>query len=274
MPTNIALLAKPLAFFKRDFKIATSYRLQFIIQGFSIILSTFAFFLLSGMFDGQQITSLEPYGGDYFPFILIGLALTDYLTISTNTFATEIRSAQMVGTLESLLVTPTSIYTILLSSFTYKALSTSLRMLLYFLLGYFLFSVRFQSVNVFALSISFILTLLPFFGLGLLSASFIIVFKQGSPISGLMAMSSGLLGGVIYPVTVLPNWLQPFSSILPITHGLEAMRQILLNGMGFQDISRQLIILSLLSLVFVGIGSISLYYGLKIARKEGSLLHY
>ena len=274
MIANLAFLLKPIAFFKRDLKIAVSYRLQFVIQGFGIILSTFSFFLLSGMFSGQHIASLDPYGGDYFPFILIGLALTDYLTISTNTFATEIRSAQMVGTLESLLVTPTSIYTILLSSFTYKALSTSLRMLLYILLGYFIFSIRFQSISFFALGLTFLLTLLPFFGLGLLSAAFIIVFKQGSPINSLMAMSSGLLGGVVYPVAVLPGWLKPLSSILPITHGLEAFRQILLNGAGIQEITNQLIILSLLSLFFVGTGCGSLYYGLKIARKEGSLLHY
>ena len=274
MTENQPFFAKPIAFFKRDFKIAISYRLQYATQGFSIILTAFSFFLLSKMFAGNQISQLEPYGGDYFSFVLIGIALTDYFVISTNSFATEIRSSQIAGTLESLLVTPTSILTILLSSYAYKLLSTCFRLFFYILVGVFFFNMHLQLPNVFALSIAFLLTLLPFFGLGLVSASFIIVFKQGNPIGGLMAMSSGLLGGVMYPVTVLPEWLKPFSAILPITHGLEAIRQVLLNGAGIVAIRNQLLILSILSILSLAIGVFSIYYGLKIAKKEGSLLHY
>ena len=274
MSANRPIFAKPVAFLKRDFKIAVSYRLQFVMQGVGIILTTFSFFLASKMIDGQDIASLAPYGGDYFSFVLIGIALTDYLTISTNTFSREIRNAQMMGTLESLLVTPTSIHTILLSSFLYKLLSTSLRMFFYLLLGIFVFGIQFRTEGLFPLTAAFLLTLLPFLGLGLFAAAFIIIFKQGNPISSLMAMSSGLLGGVIYPVTVLPEWLKPLSSILPITHGLEAIRQILLNGAGLQDISKQLSILFLLSIIFLVIGCGFIYYSLQIAKKEGSLLHY
>lgn len=274
MTENQPIFTKPIAFFKRDFKIALSYRLQYATQGFSIILTAFSFFLLSEMFSGNQISKLEPYGGDYFSFVLIGIALTDYFVISTNSFATEIRSSQIAGTLESLLVTPTSILTILLSSYAYKLLSTCFRLFFYILVGVFFFNMHLQLPNVLALSIAFLLTLLPFFGLGLVSASFIIVFKQGNPIGGLMAMSSGLLGGVMYPVTVLPEWLKPFSAILPITHGLEAIRQVLLNGAGIVAIRNQLLILSILSILSLATGVFSIYYGLKIAKKEGSLLHY
>lgn len=274
MKTNQTLLSKPIAFFKRDFKTATSYRLHYVTQGFGIILTTFSFFLLSKMFAGYEISQLKPYGGDYFSFVLIGIALTDYFTISTNTFANEIRTSQIVGTLESLLVTPTSIVTILLSSYVYKLFSTSFRIFFYIFVGYFVFDMLLQPVNLSALSAAFLLTLLPFFGLGLVSASFIIVFKQGNPIGGLMAMSSGLLGGVMYPVSVLPAWLKPFSVILPITHGLEAIRQILLNGAGIFEIRKQLLILAILSILSLATGLVSIYYGLRIAKKEGSLLHY
>ncbi len=268
------LFAKPIAFFKRDFKIATSYRLQYATQGFGILLTTFSFFLLAKMFDGQQISQLEPYGGDYFSFVLIGIALTDYFTISTNTFAAEIRTSQVVGTLEALLITPTSIITILLSSYVYKLFSTSFRIFLYVFMGICFFDMTLQSVNFIALLAAFILTLLPFLGLGLLSASFIIVFKQGNPIAGLLAMSSGLLGGVMYPVTVLPGWLKPFSVILPITHGLEAIRLVLLKGAGIAEITNQLFILIILSILSLATGVVSIYYGVKVARREGSLLHY
>ena len=274
MTTGISILAKPFAFLKRDFKIAASYRLQFVFQGFGVFLTTCSFFLVSKMFSGQYISFLEPYGGDYFAFVLIGIALTDYLTVSTSAFASEIRSAQIIGTLESLLVTQTSLNTILFSSFTYKLLSTSFRMALYFLLGIFVFGIKFGTFNLFLLALTFFLTLLPFLGLGLLSAAFIIVFKQGSPIPMLMAMSSGLLSGVLYPVTVLPPWAKPLSALLPITHGLEAMRQILLQDVTFADISNHLFYLSIFSVILLCIGIYSIHKALRIAKQEGSLLQY
>lgn len=271
---TIFSFSKPLAFLRRDFKIAASYRLQFVMQGVVILLTTSSFFLISKLFAGQSINQLSPYGGDYFPFVLIGIALTDYLTISSNSFATEIRNAQIMGTLEALLVTPTSIITILLSSFTYKLLSSSIRVLSYLLIGIFVFGVQFPDVHYGALLLTFILTLLPFIGLGLFSAAFIIVLKRGSPISMLMAMSGSLLGGVLYPVSVLPSWLKPLSAMLPVTHGLEAMRQVLLQGAGLSEISTQLYYLLVFSVCFMIVGVYSTYRALKIARQEGSLLHY
>ena len=268
------ILAKPVAFLIRDLKLAVSYRLQFFLQGVGILVTALTFSLFSQLLAGQNIQSLEPYGGDFFSFVMIGIAFSDYLVSSTNTFAHEVRVAQVVGTLESMLVTPTSIMTILFSSYLYTLISTSLRILLYLVLGIFVFGVDLQVTGITTVLLTFFLSLLPFFGLGLLSATFIIIFKQGSPISGFIAVTSGLLGGVLYPVAVLPVWLKPLSALLPITYGLEAMRQVLLNGAGLRDIQAQLLILLLFSVVLLTLGISSVYVGLRIARKEGSLLDY
>lgn len=268
------IIHKPVAFIVRDFKVAASYRLQFALQFLGVFFSITVFYMLSRLIGQEKLVALEAYNGNYFSFLLIGIAFTDYFTVSAGAFANDIRGAQMVGTLESLLVTPTSITTILLSSYLYKLLYTSLRIGMYFLLGIFVFGVEFNFNNVFGLVTTFILTLLPFIGLGLMSASFIIVLKQGSPISYLVTTSSGLFGGVMYPVNVLPEWLQPVSNFIPITHGLEAMRRLLLNKATMPDIMPQLFNLSIFSSIFLAIGIYSIIVAVKIARKEGSLLHY
>ncbi|WP_457575804.1 ABC transporter permease [Desulfomarina sp.] len=268
------LICKPMAFLIRDFRIAASYRLQFIMQGTGVLFTSTLFFMLARMIGDQKLASLESYGGDYFSFLLIGVAVTDYLSLSTSSFAAEIRSGQTLGTLESLLVSPTSIMTILFSSYMYKLLSTSFRLLFYFMLGFFVFQVRFHSGSIPALLLAFLLLLLPFVGIGLLSAAFIIVFKQGSPVSFLLNVSSGLLGGAMYPVAVLPDWLQHVSKILPITYGLEALRQVLLNGAGLREIYGELSVLAIFSVVFPAAGICAIILAVRIARKEGSLLHY
>ena len=268
------ILDKPLAFLKRDFLIAISYRMKFLLQIAGIFISTLMFFFLSKLIGKGVANQLEPYGGDYFAFVLIGVAFTDYLSVSVSSLSGQIRNAQMMGTLEALLVTPTSVPTILFSSSLYNFSFTSLRIILYLVFGVIIFGLKLHITSLLAFIVIMVLTILAFSGIGLLSAAFIIVFKEGSPINWLIGTASGLLGGVIYPVSVLPSWLEPYAYLLPITHALEAMRQILLNGATLGTVYNKALILAVFTALLLPLGLWAFGYGLKIARKEGSLIHY
>jgi len=273
MQTSQAVL-KPASFLIRDFLIAVSYRFNFVLQFGGIFISTLMFFFLSRLIGSGVSDQLRPYGGDYFAFVLVGIAFVDYLSVSLNSFSSQIRSAQMMGTLEALLVTPTSVSSILFSSSLYNFTFTSLRIIVYMVFGVFIFGVTLHFTSLTALAVIIVLTILSFIGIGLFSAAFIIIFKQGSPINWVMSIGSGLLGGVLYPVSVLPSWLQPYSYLLPITHALEAIRQLLLNGAPFAAVYKQVLILSLFAGILLPLGLTAFGYGLKMARKEGSLVHY
>jgi ABC-2 type transport system permease protein len=268
------MLTKPLAFLKRDFLMAASYRLKFVLNIGGIFLSTVMYFFLSKLIGRGIDNQLAPYGGDYFSFVLIGIAFTDYLSVSLGSFAGQIRSAQLQGTLEALLVTPTSVPVILFSSTLYNFTFTSLRVFLYLAFGVVIFGLKLHFSGIGAFLIIMGLTILAFSGIGLISAAFIVVFKQGSPISFIMGAASGLLGGVFYPVTVLPSWLEPLSDLLPITHALEAMRQILLNGATLGAVSDKAAILALFAAILLPIGLGAFAYGLRTAKIDGSLIHY
>jgi ABC-2 type transport system permease protein len=154
---------KPLAFLKRDFLIAMSYRLKFLLQIFGIFISTLMFFFLSKLIGTGIENQMAPYGGDYFAFVLIGVAFTDYLAISLGSFAGEIRNAQVLGTLEALLVTPTSVPTILFSSCLYNFSFTSLRVFLYLAAGVLIFGLKLNITSPFAFFMIFGLTILAFY---------------------------------------------------------------------------------------------------------------
>jgi ABC-2 type transport system permease protein len=265
---------KFLAFLKRDVQIDLSYKLRFLMQFVGIFFSTALTFFVSELIGSSISNKLADYGGDYFSFVIVGIALTDYLSVSLEQFSNEIRSAQLEGTLETLLVTPTSVYTVLFSSSLYNFFLTSLRVLVYILLGLLLFGLKLHLTSILALVVLMILTIGSFAGIGLISAAFILVLKQGSPLPLLVTTASGLLGGVFYPVDILPAWLVPVSQLLPITHALEAMRQILLNGASFAFISEKVLILVLFSAILIPMGLAAFGYGLKIAKREGSLLYY
>jgi ABC-2 type transport system permease protein len=43
-----------------------------------------------------------------------------------------------------------------------------------------------------------------------------------------------LLSGILWPVQALPDWIQPFSWILPTTWTAEALRSIMIRGWGME----------------------------------------
>ena len=124
-------MRKTLAFIHRDFLNESSYKFAFIIQFIGIFFTVFSFFFLSKLIGKAASPYLKPYGGDYFSFVLIGIALAGYLQVSLRSFSNSTRNAQVLGTLEALLVTQTQIPTIIFSSTLYSFLLTSFRVIVY-----------------------------------------------------------------------------------------------------------------------------------------------
>jgi ABC-2 type transport system permease protein len=258
----------------RDFKLQVSYRLAFLLQSFGILFSVASFYFVALLFGEAAAPHLQEYGGDYFAFVLVGIAFMRYQSVAMSTFATTIRRGQMMGTLEAMLVTPTRLSTVLVSSSLWNFAFTSLQVLIYLLLGAFLFGADLRQTNLVAAMVIQVLTILAFSGIGILSASFTMVFKRGDPINFLFSSVSTLLGGVLYPVTVLPGWLQPVSYLIPLTYSLRAMRRAILIGDSLSALSPDVLALSLFAAVLLPMSFVAFRYAVKRAKIEGSLTQY
>ena len=268
------MISLALAFLKRDLLTAWSYRMKFLAQFGGIFCTTLVFFFMGKLISPQQSPQLSVYGGDYFAFSLIGLAFADYMIVSVNGFADEIRKGQVEGTLEALLAAPVPPLAILLCSSLYSFLFTTLRVFLYLALGIVFFGMHWQLESPALFALVFLLTVLSFWGIGLLSAAFVILFKQASPISWALGPLAGLLGGVMFPVHLLPGWLEWPARLLPITWALEALRKVLLGGAAFSEVKTECRALLLFAAILLFCGIVAFRWGLRHAQKEGSLLHY
>jgi ABC-2 type transport system permease protein len=72
---------------------------------------------------------------------------------------------------------------------------------------------------------------LAFIGLGIASACFPLMWtEKGLQMAYIVQAVVLLVSGVYYPTTVLPGWLQAFSTISPATYVIEGMRRALLDG--------------------------------------------
>lgn len=271
---NKTTYKKVLAFVKRDILIQMSYRLFFFLQFLGIFFSVLTFYFIAKMIGDATIPYLESYGGDYFSFVLIGIAFESYLRIGLSSFSESIRSEQMMGTLEAMLVTPTKVDTIIISSSLWTYIFATFRILIYIVLGVFLFGVNMDNANIFATIIILILTIIYLSSLGIISASFIMIFKKGDPINWVFVSVSALFGGVFYPITVLPFWLQIFSYLLPITYSLRGMRHALLQGYSLWALSPDILALVVFSIMLLPLSILCFRSAVRKAQMEGSLAKY
>jgi ABC-2 type transport system permease protein len=270
----ILFASKASAFIKRDFINEISYRFAFLLQLLVIFLPILTFFFLGELFEGAAVSHLERYGGNYFSFILIGFAFSNYLQVSISGLARSIREAQMMGTMEALLVTQTGISTIIISSSLYSFLATSIRVVIFLFIGALAFGLDLSGMNFPAALLLLVLTITSFSSLGIISASFIMMFKRGDPITWIFTGASWLLGGVYYPISVLPSWLQKFSYALPITYSLEGMRLALLRGYSIEALAPNIIALIVFSVVMLPISVLIFRAAVKKAKVDGSLSQY
>ncbi|MBN1999194.1 ABC transporter permease [candidate division KSB1 bacterium] len=266
-------LAKIWAFIKKDFITQISYKVSFFLQIVGIFFSTVTFFFLARLLDPSASKYLADYGGDYFSFVLIGFAFSSYLQVSLQGFSKIVRESQMIGVLESLLVTQTELPLLIISSAMYNFIFTSLRVFVYLLIG-IVFGIGMSGANYFGALVFLLLTIISFSSLGIFSAGFIVIFKKGDPFGWALTSLSWLLGGVYYPVKILPPVLQKIANFLPITHALEGMRMTLLQGKPLTQIFTSLSWLVLFTVIMFPASLIFFNFSVKKAKRDGSLVQY
>lgn len=266
---------KVAAFFVRDLLWDLSYPLSFFWRGSSIFFSLITFYFLGYLVAGSTAGYLSAYGGgNYFPFVLVGLALAGFQGVALTSISMVIHYGMYTGTLEAMLVTPTSLSTIIFSSVLYQFVSALLSLLIYVVLGATVFGLPLGQANLLSAAVILLLTLLAHLPLGIFSASFLLIFKRGDPITSLVGSFSSLLGGVYFPLAVLPGWLQSVSFFVPFTHALEGLRQAVLNGRSLLELGTQVTVLGLFALILMPLSLAAFSYAIHQAKRLGTLSQF
>lgn len=274
MRSILSTFSTGLAFARRDFQIAVSYKTAFLADAVGILFKVITFFYIGEVFNGVVSPSLNVYGGNYFAFLIIGIALTDFVHTSLDTFSTSIRDSQMTGTLEIVLLSPIRVPHLLIYSALWAYVFTTVRFLFYLLFGVVLFRLDVAKANIFATAVMLLLTILCYAPLGIISATIIMVFKKGTWFRTAVNGVSFLLGGVAYPVSVLPPLLGRLSFFVPMTHSVSGMREALLNGTGLAQLSVEASFLVAFAALSIPISFAIFEWGLMYTKKQGTLTQY
>jgi len=268
------LIYKPLSFLRRDFMEAASYRLSFLWQIFGVLFSVVMFYFIARLFGTSASPYLAAYGGEYFPFVLIGIAFTRYLNVALSTFVDTVRDGQETGIVETMLITPTRYLAILFYSSLWDYLYVTYEVALYLSIGIFGFGLHVGSADLVSTLMVLVLAIFSFSAFGILSAAFVVVFKRGDPVSFLFGTLSTLLGGVYYPVSVLPEGLQKCANLLPLTYALRAMRHAILQGTPVSQLGMDLWALAGFAVFGIPFSLLLFQRALHRAKQEWTLLQF
>jgi ABC-2 type transport system permease protein len=260
-------------FFWRDLTIARTYRTVFVLEAIEALFGAAMFYYVARFVDTPELQRALPQGGSYFAFSLVGFVFLDYLNAALDTFDRSLEDARDSGTLEHLLVTQTSLPVFVVGSAIYPFAATTLRIAIYVAWATLLFGFPVHAANWFAVFSVLLVALLAFSGLGILSASYLLIFKRGNPAKWFFLGISGVAGGMLFPVNILPDWLQLVAHLNPVTYALEAMRAALLGGATLAAIWPPLTILLLFAAVLLPISMGVFAWTLRRTKITGTLSH-
>jgi ABC-2 type transport system permease protein len=262
-----------LLFFQRDLRIAASYRAPFVLEILESLLGAAMFYYAARFVDSPELRQALPPGTSYFAYTLVGFAFFDYLNAAVDSFDRSLEEARDSGTLEPVLVTQTSLPVFLIGSSLYPFALTTFRIGIYLAWGSLLFGFPLRAANWLSVIAVLLATVLSFSGLGIFSSAYLLLFKRGNPSKWLFLSISSLVGGMLFPVSILPPWLQVVSRLNPITYALDAMRSALLEGTGFAGILSPLLILLLFAIILLPLSILAFSWALKRTKITGTLSH-
>jgi ABC-2 type transport system permease protein len=262
------------AFVRRELVAATGYRAAFVTRLFGFAFAVVGLYFFSRFIGAAANPHLAAYGGNYLGFAAIGFLAAELQQVGVNDLARRIRMAQMMGTLEAELATPAPPWMVLGATPVYAFGASAVRSVGYLWGATVLVGLALPRANAATLLVGVPLVLSAFVGLGLLTAGGTMLVRRTNPVGVLLGSLSMFVSGVLYPVTVLPGWLQTVGHFLPLTHALIVLRGGFLMGSPLPAVRGSLVALAIFAAVLIPIGVATFGYALRRARVDGSLTHY
>jgi ABC-2 type transport system permease protein len=133
--------------------------------------------------------------------------------------------------------------------------------------GRVLFDVPLDLVHPFVFVVALAVTTVALGLLGLVLGSTFVLYRHASAFSNLLEYPVWLVTGLLVPVALLPGWVEPISWVLAPTWGVQAVREAALGGNPLPELAMT----ALLSLVYLGVGALTMANFERLARSRATL---
>lgn len=258
-----------LAVVRRDAQIFLSYRTRVLSQLANAVFTLTLFHFLAQLVHVDTFTTPS----EYFAFVTVGVVILQVLSSCFGTPAL-VRQELVAGTFEKLVVSPfgalRGIVALTLFPFLYSLVLGSGTLVMAALL----FDLRIDWGSAplcLPLAALAVLAFLPF---GLLFAALTLVVKQSAIGTTWVIALLSIVGGLYFPVSLLPGWIRWASDVQPFGVAVDLMRHLLvdapLHGSAWVGVAK-LVAFALL-LMPVSLAAVAL--AIRVGQRRGTLLEY
>lgn len=270
-PRRLDGLGKIAAFIRRDVMVLLSYRAAMITDWLNLVAQIALFSLVGRMVDPAAIPT---YGGvrpSFVEFVAVGIAIGALTQIGLNRIVDTVRGEQLMGTLESLLMTPTGLGVIQVGSAAYELLYVPVRTAVFLGAVGAVFDTAWgvaDFVPVMALLTLFLPTV---WGVGVLSGAAVLTFRRGAGAIGLATILFTATSGTYFPVDLLPAWMQQLMVYNPLRMTVDVARTLLAGQAGWGDVLSAAAVLVPLGAALCTVGALAFRLALRRELRRGTL---
>jgi ABC-2 type transport system permease protein len=266
--------AKLPAFLRRDLLVTLSYRVAFVADLMSLFTQALLFVFVGRMIEPDALPTFGGSSVEYLEFVTIGIAVSVFVQLGLGRVAAALRNEQLMGTLESMLSTPTSPATIQLGSVVFDLVYVPLRTAVFLVVMALAFGVDVHAAGLLP-AVVLLLVFIPFvWGLGVLAAAGIVAFRRGNGLTGVVGTLLGLASGAYFPLALFPGWARAAAEANPIAIALDGLREVLLGGEGWASIATDVALLAPASAASLTIGMLAFRLALRRERRLGTIGFY
>jgi ABC-2 type transport system permease protein len=212
---------------------------------------------------------------EYVGFVVVGGAMTAFWMNVLWSMSSQLYWEKETGNLALYIMAPNSMMAVLLGMALGGLVATTMRAVAIMVLGTFMFQVQFSVSSFAQLFAVFFLAMTALYGMGMMSASlFLLLSREAWHISNLAQEPIYLVSGFYFPIKSFDFWVAAAASFIPLTLGLDAMRQLVFPSgaaLGFLNVNLEIAVLVVLCVVFLIGAKFLLDYMERLAIREGRI---
>jgi ABC-2 type transport system permease protein len=270
-PRSYAELSKLGAFLRRDVLTRLSYRTALLSDWFNLFAQAFVFSFVSKLVNPSRLPESASGQASYLAYVSVGIAVSGFMAVGLARLVAAVRQEQFQGTLESMMVTPTTSNTILLGSVIYDMIYVPIRTVIFLVIVSIWFDVSFARDG-YIPALVILMAFIPFvWGVGSIASASVLTFRRGSGVIGFGTFALTFTSGAYFPLALFPDWVETLARLNPIAVAITGMREQLLGTAGWADAASVLVRLVPMSTISLLLGLYAFRLAMRRERRLGTL---
>jgi len=232
-----------------------------LIQILTVSVFQMSFFVLMVDYAGRGSVALE--------YVALGNALQSVTFVTVYAVCSIPGTEKHAGTLSPVMSTPSRLFTVFVGKAMFQIFAGIITVVISLLFANQVFGVSFGNADLVSVAAVILVTTFAMTGFGLMLGSIGLYARSSSVLASLVLYLGLVLCGVNFPVSSLPSPLQVVSYSLPMTYGVDALREAV-AGAGLLSIGGELAIAAFIGSVMIALSYWMFRWFEKLARERGT----